>query len=197
MKKHIKSQNKNEKKKDLYNINSIKRNSKKHLKKEKGMSNIALQRLAFLICSKDFKGVYCSDELPTKLPLQGSFMLIVNLGKKKNVSSSGHFVNIIASPSRILYIDSYGFPCKEEKTLTFLRRCNRKVFYNTQQLQSYNSNNCAAYTLLYTIYFDPSTPTRQRNFKLKFYDKHLKLNDKLCYVYLKKMLRAKEYKDLI
>lgn len=162
---------------------------KQHAGVEFGVSNQLLEQMATRLCSSDFKGVYSADYLPPKLAALARGILIVNLGTRRGVRTSlpvGHFITIILLPSTVLYLDSYGLPCKQPHVQTFLRLCRRDIQYNEKKIQDLSSNYCGFYALLFACYFDRMNWGKiSKDFKLHFSDKNLKQNDKLCDEYLK------------
>lgn len=164
----------------------LKKKMKKHVSKEKGLTNAIIHRFCTLSCSSDFKGVYAADKIPRKLAGVGNFIIVVNLGEVTDIRGSlpvGHFVTIVTRPGHILYIDPYGTPCNQPRVLRFLELCGRRVVQNVKQIQDFTSNWCGMYAILFANYFDRKKPPM----KMRFGSKNLKRNDYMCSVYLQKL----------
>lgn len=145
-----------------------------------GVTNRAIHNFAKLLCPSFYKGLYhiSIEKLPHHLIYENFFSLIVNV--------FGHFIAIIGRPSHVLYIDSFGRMCDNQKIKSFLLACNRPIYTNTRVLQDLNSVYCGIYALLFCKYFDiPNVSPRKQ---LTFVDKDLVKNDKLCMSHLNYLL---------
>ncbi len=159
------------------------KNIRLHAAEGKGVSNVLLDRIARLVCTKSFRGVFAANKIPRILAARPRFIIIVNLGVKspgKTKLPVGHFVCISARPDEIDYVDPYGMPCLQPDVLGFLTDCGRHVRENKRQIQHMDSPYCSLFSLLYAIYFDKG----DSNFKMKFNKQRLKANDKKCMQYL-------------
>ena len=167
------------------------RRLKLNVKKGKGVSNKFLDKFCRLGTSQHFRGVFSADDIPHRLCRQAHFIIIVNLASRRGpiAAKVGHFITIIVSPEGCLYIDPYGLRCEERQTLKFLHSCHRPIFENVTKVQHPNSVYCALFALLFTFYFDRFQPSPP--FKLRFYKKNLKKNDKLCVQYLKEIVLSR------
>lgn len=153
-----------------------------HINKE-GLSNTVLENL--LVESKvpsSFKGIFSCDNIPLHLTHEKCFSIIVNIGY--------HFISVIAKNQFIIYIDSFGSPAREVNINDFLLKCERPVFYNTSQIQSFSSTFCGFYACLFIIFFSKKS---ENPLKLSFHtdEKKLKMNDALCITYIKILLNVK------
>jgi hypothetical protein len=163
---------------------------KAHVSPTKGITNDVLEKFCKKLCSSDFKGVYSADYLPAKLAGRARFILIVNLGLRRGIRKNlpvGHFVTIVAKPASVYYIDSFGLPSTVPHVNRFLTLCKRKIHFNLRQLQDFNSMNCGFYAMLFSYFMDRQN-WGKKTFALKFNEKKLKENDKLCMRYLNKLV---------
>ena len=169
-----------------------------HVRAGKGISNRVLQRFCSNVCTKKFAGVYSADRLPGELTARGSFIAVVNLGKRRGVGGRpdpGHFVTIVGERGRLWYLDPYGLPVFQPHVLQFLdlRRRRWTVIENTKQIQDADSYYCGLYAILFSMYYD--LPRRQRGKVVRFEwhkrRKDLKKNDALCVKYIRELLRRR------
>lgn len=160
-----------------------------NVRKKEGITNRVIDNFCRMACSSDFKGVYSADAIPeNKLIIRGNFIIIVNLGKRREYLRQrrrlpvGHFVAIIARPDVIYYLDPYGLPSLEPLVTTFLQSCKRPVVHNSRQVQHLDSVYCGLYAMLFATYFDKDAP-----FTMDFKKKQLFENDDLCVSYLHRL----------
>lgn len=152
---------------------------------KKGVSNLfihdAINRIRK---TKEYKGIYSSNNINKKLNKVSNFCIVVNLNKRAK-RNKGHFIVIHASSNRILYFDPLGNPCYVKSIFKFMKKCKRPIFHNLNQIQDMNSIYCGLYCILFTLYFD-----RKKPFKMIFYKRRnkLKKNDEKCIKYLKKLV---------
>ncbi len=173
-------------KKSLSSLGRLSTRVKRHVVPDQGVSNELLDKFATSLCTSDFKGVFPSDTIPVAFAGRHNFILIVNLAPQRG-AAVGHFVTIAASPSCVFYIDPFGLPCLDPNIARFLQHCRREVYFNRRQLQAMNSAYCGLYALLFACYLDRENWEGNR-FRLKFKDKNLSANDRLCIKYLKKIV---------
>jgi hypothetical protein len=159
-----------------------------------GMTNASLEKLCRASCSANFRGVYAADYLPPSLAPQASFILIVNLGTRRGLTRKlpvGHFVTVVALPSAVLYIDSFGLPSAQPHVDRFLQQCRREVCFNLRQVQDFDSSNCGLYSMLFACYYDRRmTRGEEPPVRLAFRDKNLRQNDELCARYLQEIMQT-------
>ena len=141
-----------------------------------GITNVYIKCLLSEYCPK-FGGVYSSNDIPNKLLDESDYGIVVNLS---DVGERGsHFIAIVCLPSHVLYIDSYGHECQDRDICGFLSKLNKPVYYNRRQIQSYDSNFCGFFSMLYVLHY-----CTRVNVNLKFSDRDLLRNDDLCISYL-------------
>ena len=162
-----------------------------HASEGKGISNPLLNRLARLVCSQNFKGVYAANRIPRGLLRLPRFTIIVNLGEKTASPKPlpiGHFVSLSFDRESVFYVDPYGLPCLQPRVLRFIKDSGRQLWENRVQVQHWDSPYCSLFALLFTLYFD--TPRRREvaKPKLLFHRKNLRLNDAKCVYYLNKLI---------
>jgi len=132
--------------------------------------------------STTFQGIFACNELPPKLENKKDFSIVVNLSP---IEQNGtHWIAIIAKHNLIMYMDSFGLPIFNNYILQFIKNCKRKVVYNKQRIQSYQSVYCGYYTILFIMYYE-----KLHHFYLNFYhnEHDLILNDKLCIKYIQQL----------
>ena len=158
---------------------------KRHVSAVDGMTNVMVNKLARALCSKKYKGLYMPSQLEQKrktVLARTPFSTIVNTGR--------HFVGIIGHNDTIFYLDSYGLPCTEERTRTFLHSFpNKTVVYNKKRIQGLKSMFCGLYAILFVTYFD-----KPRSFRLNFKGRvgeRGKANEELCLQYLTRLINEK------
>lgn len=147
-----------------------------------GITNIYIQFILSKYCPK-YQGVYSSDSIPSKLAKLEEFGIVVNLSDADEKGT--HFTAIISQKTHALYIDSYGKPCDDNDICKFLTKLGKPVFFNTRQIQSYESNFCGFFSMLYVLHYcnESTKPLR--------FSKQLMKNDDLCIQYLCRMLNKK------
>jgi hypothetical protein len=154
-----------------------------HVNKEWGMTNDLVHYLANALCPNLYKGLYTPNQLLPFL-LQGRkstarpFTMIVNVGR--------HYVTVYCHKDYVLYLDPFGKPCVQPTVRHVLQNLSAPLFYNKTRIQCKSSNHCGLYAILFACYYD-----RARKRKLKFYDRASKKNDKLCVLYLHRLLNNK------
>ncbi len=96
----------------------------------------------------NFRGVYPKDQLPTSIEENESG--IVNL---ENSNKSGsHWVAYYNDKKLkyVLYFDSFGVPPPKELE-KYLRTSNKKIQYNTSQIQAFRFTSCGYYSMMFII----------------------------------------------
>ncbi len=157
-----------------------------HSSPTRGMSNTALDRLARLMLSRCYRGLFPVDRIPAAtLARCRDFCIIVNLGRTG--SGDGHFVALVADGDRLRYLDSYALKVTVPELAAFLAGCGRKVIPSRRPVQSLQSQTCGLYALLFAAYFDPGRRPPP-DFSLRFHRRKLKSNDRLCVHYLRNLL---------
>lgn len=179
---------------------AIRRRIRENVNAEKGIRNVTIERFCYAACdSETFRGVFAADCIPFKLQILPSFIIVINLGKVKNVPRTfargvlptGHFVAVAADRSRLYYFDPYGLKADVKEVNHFLKGCGRKIEYNRTRVQSWKSNYCGLYCILYVCYSDGTRAHKIGKKGLRFYsnqsEKKLLQNDRRCVDYLKQM----------
>ena len=146
----------------------------------RGVTNVFIEEILFDNASH-FYGVFSNDNVNPNLKYLNRFSVVCNLSNGNEDGS--HFVAIIALPTYVLYIDSFGLPCVTENLCEFLSTLNKPVYHNSKQIQDFYSNYCGFYCMLYVLYFD-----KERLFTIEFTD-NLKKNDTLCIKYIISMMK--------
>lgn len=173
------------KKKALSRLSLVAKNVRENISPNKGVSNVLVNNLANLLCEKYYHGVFSADDIPAKrLAKEKYFCIIVNLATK--VEPVGHFVTIGGTPSKITYIDPYGFPCTQPHVVSFLQSCRRSVKVNRKQVQHKKSVYCGLFAILFAKRMDYEAITGQK-LLFRFYSTNRKRNDALCMKYLREM----------
>lgn len=162
------------------------RQAGEHAKAGKGISNRFIERFCARVCSSDFRGVFSADYIPRGLAGLGRFIIIVNLGRRRGVRTAlppGHFVTLVATPAKLLYLDSYALPCHQQDVLRFLHACRRPVSALERQLQPFDTVFCGFYAIMFAMYHD-----QRRAFPLGFGRRRLEGNDAKAVQNIKTML---------
>lgn len=144
-----------------------------------GITNIYIQYILSKYCT-NFGGVFSSDTIPRKLAEQDEFGIVVNLSDADDKGT--HFIAVVSLKTHTLYIDSYGQPCEDDDICNFLSKLDKPVYYNTRQIQSYESNFCGFFSMLFVLHY-----CNKSSLSLKFSKKLVK-NDDLCISYLCRIL---------
>lgn len=79
---------------------------KKHVHKNKGVSNNYLHELASIISPKNCRGVFAVDQAPEDITPPSSIILNLSNSSVPN----GHFVAVVVSPNHVFYADPFGMP---------------------------------------------------------------------------------------
>jgi hypothetical protein len=118
-----------------------------------GLTNSYVESV-LLAKTKYFRGVFSADSIPSSLYRSRNifFSIICNLDKQNEKGS--HFISIICFPTHVLYIDSFGLPCYTKDILYFMTALDRPVLYNKTQVQSFDSDFCGFYCMLFVLYFE-------------------------------------------
>lgn len=130
-----------------------------------------------------YMGCFSANNIPTKLLTKNEFSVICNLSSKEEIGT--HFVCIIRTPDKLMYLDPYGLPCFIDSITTFLARFSKPVFYNSIQIQSLNSNFCGIYCILFVLAYENNVL-----FDLRFAN-DLIHNEQLCISMIEHILRYK------
>lgn len=176
---------------------AIVRGVEEHADPVKGMTNTLVERFCRLICSAEFVGVFSADCLPAeRLLKEVNFVVVVNLGEVKRRRSRGlplpvgHFVTLVGTDDQTRYFDPYGFPPSQPHVLSFLRRRRRRIVNCVRlQVQDFGSKNCGLYAMLFAAYYDPGRA--KPPFRLKFFQRGLRKNDRVCARYLRQIIRTR------
>jgi hypothetical protein len=94
----------------------------------------------------EFLGVYSKDNLPKKIKINQS--VVMNLD---NDDGNGtHWVAIYNGDDSdyIEFFDSYGLP-PADLAIKFMKTSNKKIAYNTSQIQTMNSIMCGYYAMFF------------------------------------------------
>lgn len=153
----------------------------------RGISNYEIEEFLSKRTSH-FKGVFSSNNIPCALVEKNHFSIICNHAKKGNPGT--HFVVVIVFPSQVIYIDSFGKPCKIKGILNFLFSLSRPVYYNSTKIQASSSSFCGFYCMMYVLYFSKIFD-KEKVCKIKFDPVNLKRNDKICINEIKKLTEGK------
>ena len=96
----------------------------------------------------NFLGVFARDELPFINKYPSCF--IMNTAKRKHAGQ--HWIAIYFDSNKIAnFFDSYGNNPKFFKLDKYLKKYSNGVIFNKKQLQSWSSQNCGYYCLLFLI----------------------------------------------
>lgn len=150
----------------------------------RGISNRDIQN--FLLGKvTHFQGVYSSNNIPRCIVGMKKFTLICNHSKLGEPGS--HFVTIVGFPNYMLYIDTFGQPCRIKEISNFLNLFDRPIHYNSTQIQSDLSYFCGFYSIMYVLYFEKRF-TNTHFGKIKFDSVNLINNDDVCLDAIKQLV---------
>ena len=128
--------------------------------------------------NKNFGGIYAKDELP-HIKIKKKFY-IINLDDDDGPGT--HWVLASNMDDKyVIYVDSYGAPAPNE-ALAFMKSAkNKKIIYNTSQIQEIGSAVCGYYCL----FFAEQLPEHNIVDLLYFFGNNTAENDKELLKYFK------------
>jgi hypothetical protein len=132
-----------------------------------------------------FQGVFSSNNIPAAVSNSKYFSLICNLSREGEIGT--HFVTVVGFPNVVIYLDTFGVSCVNKEIKKFLSLLNRPILYNNRQIQSYYSNLCGFYCILYVLYFDRIFEDKKVS-KIDFVSQNLMNNDDVCIKEIKKLV---------
>jgi len=132
-----------------------------------------------------FQGVFSSNNIPQSIGGKENFSFICNHSKLGELGT--HFVTVIGFSNLILYIDTFGSPCRIKEISKFLDLQDRPVSYNSTKIQSDSSYFCGFYCIMYVLYFDMIFKKRTVG-KIEFDSVNLLNNDSICLDEIKKLV---------
>ena len=136
--------------------------------------------------SNAYYGTFPADAIPEHLLGTQRFQIIVNTSRTTDPpGSGGHFIEIEASPERIIYIDPFGKPCQQPDIAKFIQDCQRpETYFNSSAVQDVSSVFCPLYCALFVLYHH-----LKPHWKLDFSRADLRANDKKCMHYINRLIR--------
>jgi hypothetical protein len=142
-------------------------------------TNIYLDSLLSPFC-RTYGGCFSSDNISPVKPGERR-NLIVNLAKEEEEGT--HFVALIMRGDFVYYFDSFGEKCENSHILEYMNRYSDNIYYNSIQIQDYNSKMCGFFCALMVLRNDVNF---RRKSDLTFHTTRtdLHLNDKLCVTYI-------------
>ena len=146
-----------------------------------GISNHDIDSILRPAC-RDYVGVYSANNIPQEIKDKSTFYFVCNLSNRGEVGS--HFVTVLCFTDYVMYIDSLGLPCTNASISKFLAQLNKPLFFNTTQVQDFESKYCGYYCILFVLYYS----SKNKPCKLQFTKGNLLLNDKRCIKYITKLL---------
>lgn len=96
-----------------------------------------------------------SNLLPRKITNLGSTIIIVNTdpSKKPGLHWQAAWFSMSSRKKRkCVFFDSYGFAPDIESIKQFIARNSKKIEFNTQQIQSFDSQTCGEYCIIFALY---------------------------------------------
>lgn len=119
-----------------------------------------------------FLGTFAFDNLPTILNYPAC--LIIN--NQSSTQPGGHWIAAYFNKNRTCeFFDSYGNSPAFFELSNYLKHNSTSIFYNKTRLQSYSSENCGYFCILFLIF-------KSRNFSLDYFLKNFRepnLNDNM------------------
>ena len=148
-----------------------------------GLSNVFIESVLRKTCT-DFFGVFSADSIPDRLTKQKRASVVCNLSREKEDGT--HFVTLLLTEKKILYLDSFGLACYVPEILKFLHQSKREIVFFTEKIQDDESVFCGFYAILFCLYFDAGIWKKP---KLNFSKDDLFENDRKCISYILEMLQ--------
>ena len=97
--------------------------------------------------NKDFLGCFSYKNLPVVQSIDFPKYLIINTSGSK---TDGHWVVVyLYSEKECFYFDSFGRKVTNKNLKKFLGSMYKFVYYNTAQIQDFDSKNCGLYSILF------------------------------------------------
>ena len=162
------------------------------MREVEGLTNQYIETLGKRILGSNFLGCFASD-VPPKTNKK-NFSVIFNLSEvnsKSKDDSNEHFIAIVFNNEKIMYFDSFGRKCSNKNILKFIkiRKGNRTLFENTEQVQSCSSYFCGYYCISFLIACKLKI---KLNTFLEMFDKNnLIKNDKIVVNYIQNFIKLK------
>lgn len=145
------------------------------------VSNIYLNSICKYL--KNYQGTFsCNGIKKPNLNIDIS-TYIFNLSKMNEKGSHLVAIQINSKDKKVTYFDSFGFPCTNKDILSFIFSVNNKYEYNSNQIQSFDSNYCGMYCLAFVMYHDSNK--KFINFLKMFNSDNLFKNDNIVVNYIK------------
>ncbi len=115
----------------------------RHTEPARGVSNIVLNRVARIVLTSSYKGLFNVNRIPvgvlSRLP---NFCIIVNLARAGK--ADGHFVTNVAEPDKIRYLNSFALKETPPELASFIRSCRGRTLILTRRpVQSRSVQTCA------------------------------------------------------
>ena len=118
---------------------------------------------------KTFIGVFPKDRLPLRLNYPCCFIL----NTQRSYQQGEHWLAVYADEHQnVDFFDSYGHSPNYFNLENYLKKISRNYFHNTIQLQSYSSQICGYYCVLFLLY-------RSKGFSLKDFQEKFSKNSNL------------------
>ena len=146
-----------------------------------GLSSGFITHILEKVCP-DFYGVFSSNTIPMYLKKITKFVIVVNLAKAEHEGT--HFITIVRISQKVLFIDSFGLPCREENISKFLKELEVPIYYNETQIQSFASNFCGFYAIFFCLKYSVE---KKKSRNLTF-SENLQDNDDKCVIYVLRMI---------
>ena len=144
------------------------------------VSNIYLNDVCKYL--KNYQGTFSCDGIKKPNFNNNISTYIFNLSKLNEKGSHLVAIQINSKAKKVIYFDSFGFPCTNKDILTFIFSVNNKYEYNSKQIQDFESNYCGMYCLAFVMHHDSNN--KFINFLRMFNSDKLIKNDEIVVNYI-------------
>ena len=145
------------------------------------VSNIYLNDVCKYL--NNYQGTYSCDGIKKPDLTNNISTYIFNLSKLNAKGSHFVAIQINSKAKKVIYFDSFGFPCTNNDILSFIYSVNKKYEYNTKQIQPFGSSYCGIYCLAFVMYHDSNNKNFINFLKMFNSDKLIK-NDNIAVNYI-------------
>jgi hypothetical protein len=95
---------------------------------------------------KSFLGVFARDELPSNIIKYPASLILNN--EKKNQPGE-HWIALFITKNNCYFFDSFGNRPQYYRLYSYLKKFSKKIIYNNQVIQDYDSHYCGHYCLYF------------------------------------------------
>ena len=134
------------------------------------------------------RGCYAADRIPCRVELPAALVLNTDPARK----SGEHWVAVyINNKGYGTFFDSYGLPPSSEHHRYRLRRLCKRITYNKLRMQSYDSQVCGEYCVMFLHHMCNNRTLRAF---CRLFSGDTQRNDAIVTEFYRKILKKKSYK---